>query len=285
MVCCIVSATPDKLALLVGISNYDVLDSETEWTNIHGVNDIDLLSPLLTQQGFNVVVLTDKDATKKNIISELQKIENKAKNGSIIYIHFSTHGQPFQDFDGDEEDGWDESVVPVDAEIKYIKGKYEGQNHITDDELLIHTNKIRQAIGNNGCVYVVMDACHAGRASRGGFGGINTIRGTKRGFSMDNNIYSAIKDTKSLYKIEDVPNWAPITFLEACKNTQANSEILRDGSYYGPMSYYISILLKETILGTDISWVYTVKNMMKSDISLRRQNMVIETSKQDENGK
>lgn len=285
MVCCIVSATPDKLALLVGISNYDVLDSETEWTNIHGVNDIDLLSPLLTQQGFNVVVLTDKDATKKNIISELQKIENKAKNGSIIYIHFSTHGQPFQDFDGDEEDGWDESVVPVDAEIKYIKGKYEGQNHITDDELLIHTNKIRQAIGNNGCVYVVMDACHAGRASRGGFGGINTIRGTKRGFSMDNNIYSAIKDTKSLYKIENVPNWAPITFLEACKNTQANSEILREGSYYGPMSYYISILLKETILGTDISWVYTVKNMMKSDISLRRQNMVIETSKQDENGK
>ena len=280
-----VFATKDKHALLVGISNYHAIDSNNEWNDIHGVNDINLLEPLLNSHGFKVVSLTDKSATKKQIIKELSLLEKNVKLGSVVYIHFSTHGQPFQDFDGDEEDGWDESIVPVDAKIEYVKGKYEGQNHITDDELLTYTNKIRSKLGSNGCLYVVIDACHAGRASRGGFNLENCTRGTKRGFSRDENIYSAKKDTKTLYKIEEVPGWAPITFLEACKNTQANEEIVRDGIYYGPMSYYISLLLKETIIDTDISWVYKVKDMMKSDISLRKQNMVIETSKLEENGK
>lgn len=281
----IVCLAQDKFALFVGISNYHAIDSNNEWNDIHGVNDVNILFPIFKTQGFQVVSLTDENATKKQIIKELHALEDKVTKGSIVYIHFSAHGQPFQDFDGDEEDGWDESIVPVDAKIEFVKGVYEGENHITDDELLVYTNKLRKRMGPEGCLYVVVDACHAGRTSRGGVRLENTIRGTKRGFSRDDSLYVAIKDAKTLYKINEVPNWAPITFLEACKNTQVNSEFLKDGFYYGPMSYYISVVLKDVTINNDISWVFNVKEMMKSDISLRRQNMVIETSKLEENGK
>ena len=56
-------------------------------------------------------------------------------SGDIIYLHFSCHGQPIEDIDGDEDDGWDEALIPFDAKKKYQKGTYTGENHITDDEL------------------------------------------------------------------------------------------------------------------------------------------------------
>jgi len=39
-----------------------------------------------------------------------------------------------EDDNGDEVGGLDESLVPYDAEMHFRKGKYEGENHIRDDE-------------------------------------------------------------------------------------------------------------------------------------------------------
>ena len=49
------------------------------------------------------------------------------KSGDIVYLHFSCHGQPVEDLDGDEKDGWDESIVPYDAWKKPISGIYDGK--------------------------------------------------------------------------------------------------------------------------------------------------------------
>ena len=46
-----------KKALLVGISEYTLNDSNTDentWTNIHGANDVSLLTTTLKSQGFNI---------------------------------------------------------------------------------------------------------------------------------------------------------------------------------------------------------------------------------------
>lgn len=274
---CIACAAQDKYALLVGISNYESAYPENGWHDINGVNDVNLLSPLLETQGFDVVSLTDEDATKKQIISELEKIESKATKGGIVYLHFSMHGQPFQDFDGDEEDGWDESIVPIDAPKTYIKGVYEGENHITDDELLLYTNKIRIKLGEQGCLYVAVDACHAGRSFRG----TNTIRGTKSGFSPDGKLYNPVNEAETLYKIKDIPDGAAIVFMEACKNKQVNNEININNMLYGPMSYYIASTLQETAIGTDISWVFNVQKKINNAEFKKQhkttQEMVVET--------
>lgn len=64
----------------------------------------------------------------------LDSFSSKCKNGDIIYIHFSCHGQPVEDIDGDEDDDWDEAIVACDAKKEYLKGVYTGESHIIDDE-------------------------------------------------------------------------------------------------------------------------------------------------------
>lgn len=121
ILCVINSYAQKKYALLVGISNYYALNKANEWNNIHGTNDVSLITPTLKKQGFNVSVITDTKATHANILKQLKQLTNKASKGAIVYLHFSCHGQPFEDENGDEDDGWDESLVPIDAPIAYKK--------------------------------------------------------------------------------------------------------------------------------------------------------------------
>ena len=111
-----------KRAFLVGISHYDTALTGYQWNNINGVEDVNLLNPVLKKQRFSVKTLLDEQATFDNIVSTIAQFTNKTRRGDIVYLHFSTHGQPVEDLNGDEEDGWDESIVPIDAYKIYKKG-------------------------------------------------------------------------------------------------------------------------------------------------------------------
>ena len=91
----------NKYALLVGISNYHSIDKNNAWNDIHGANDVQLISPILKKQGFSLKCLIDTKATHANIIQKLSNLSKKVREGAIVYLHFSCHGQPFQDMDGD----------------------------------------------------------------------------------------------------------------------------------------------------------------------------------------
>ena len=111
-----------KRAFMVGISQYDTALTGYQWNNINGVEDINLLSPILKKQGFYLTTLLDEQATYQNITNQLSTFTNHTKKGDIVYLHFSAHGQPVEDLNGDEEDGWDEAIVPIDAYKNYKKG-------------------------------------------------------------------------------------------------------------------------------------------------------------------
>ena len=268
----------DKRALLVGISDYQCVNKYGGWNNIHGRNDVDMLSITLKNCGVSVSCLYDREATKKGITQALNKLVSQCKTGDIVYLHFSTHGQPFEDVSGDEEDGWDESIVPVDAPIEYTKGKYEGENHLIDDELQEYCTNIRKAIGKEGMLYVVLDACHAGKASMGIEEEV--IRGTKAGFSRSGKYYRPKKLEKgNYYGIPSSPSLGKIVFIEACRSYQVNKEIVEGSRHYGALSYYINKVLSHHNLTKDIKWIDMVKDMMGKDMRLANQNMVIEYSK------
>lgn len=268
----------NKRALLVGISDYQCVNKYGGWNNIHGKNDVDLLSSTLENNGVSVSCISDREATKFGITKALNKLVSQCKSGDIVYIHFSTHGQPFEDMNGDEEDGWDESIVPVDAPIEYTKGKYEGENHLIDDELHEYCTKIRKSIGTNGMLYVVIDACHAGKASMGT--DEEVIRGTKAGFTRSGKYYRPLKLEKgNYYNIPSSPSLGKVVFIEACRSYQVNKEIVDSGRHYGALSFYINKVLSSSKLTKDIKWIETVKNMMGKDVRLANQNMVIEYSK------
>ena len=152
-----------KHALLIGISDYpQYKDPDASWSRIHGANDVQLLSPILSKQGFKVSVLTNKSATHSAIEKSLKKLSQSIHSGDIVYIQLSGHGQAVEDENEDEVDGWDEAFIPYDAQRCYKENVYRGENHLLDDELNNHLNAIRKKVGENGIVYVVIDACHAG---------------------------------------------------------------------------------------------------------------------------
>ena len=272
-----------KRALLVGISDYSTYSKSTtgKWSNIHGANDVELISKTLKQQGFKITSITNKKATAHAIRSGLKSLTKSCRKGDVVYIHLSCHGQAFEDKNGDEEDGWDESIIPYDALKVYIKGKYEGANHILDDELHTYFQKIRQVIGPKGFLCVVIDACHAGGSQRGeeyDDDEAPACRGTQDAFSPKGKTYSPRKNTKGHFTIETSKSMGQILILEACRSYQSNYEIKQDGKYYGPLSFYINKALSTQPLTPNLKWVNEVKGLMDADRRLVRQNMVYETS-------
>ena len=266
-----------KRAFLVGISHYDTALTGYQWNNINGVEDVNLLNPVLKKQGFTTTTLLDEQATFNNIISQITQFTNKTKKGDIVYLHFSTHGQPVEDLSGDEEDGWDESIVPIDAYKIYKRDVYEGKKHLTDDMLNKYVRKIREKIGPTGFLYVVIDACHAGTSSRAND---ETIRGTHVGFTYNNRVFKPSTRKKSHYRIEASAKQSNVLFLEACRPDQVNMEIKVDGKRYGPLSYNIAQTLSSfTITNNANDLVERIKrSLLTTGRWPNNQNLVTESS-------
>lgn len=271
-----------KRALLIGVSDYGNSNEDpNKWVNIHGANDITLLTPAFKAQGFSVTSLVDAQATHAGITKALEKLAKDSRKGDLVYVHFSMHGQPFEDLNGDEEDGWDEALIPVDAQMQYSEGVYEGDKHLLDDELEGYFDKLRSKIGSTGQLYVVLDACHSGTSSRGDE---ERVRGIRDGFTRSGKYYipDRKKETNEYFKIPTSKGQSSVTILEACRSYQLNKEV-RDADtnvWYGSLSYYIAKAMKEYKIGSSNDWIDYVKTAMSQNKKLRRQNMVIETSKE-----
>lgn len=270
-----------KRALLIGISEYPTHRMpELTWNPIHGANDVALIKKTLQKQGYSITLLTNANATASKIRSAFVKLEKDVKPDDIVYIHFSGHGQAYEDVSGDEADGWDEALVPYDALLQFKQGVYDGSRHIIDDELEQYLTAIRKKAGKNGHVYVVLDACHMGGASRGDEVEEDElyIRGSDKGFTPSGKKYIPKIDRRGNMRVQAHPTMAHICIIEACRAYQTNVEIKQDGNYYGPLTYYINQTLQNVILSSNTNWVETVRTLMSKDKRLIKQNMVTENS-------
>lgn len=156
-----------RIALLVAVGNYP---ASTGWRTISSPHDIPYLRAALESQGFaekDIDTLVDAQATKAGILRALDRLIARATPGAVVVFHFSGHGQQiFDEAPKDEADGYDEALVPYDANMRYGNG-YTGQNHLRDDELGLKLKALRSKIGPSGSLLVLLDACHSGTATRG----------------------------------------------------------------------------------------------------------------------
>lgn len=274
-----------KRAFMVGISSYKKHYYKA-WNNIHGKQDIDLLSPVLEKHGFIITSILDDKATYQGILSALDNFIKESKNGDVVYLHFSSHGQPVEDGlkddNRDEQDGWDESIVPIDAGIKYGVNGYNGDKHLTDDELSAYIERLRKQVGPKGIIYVVIDACHAGETSRGG---LETVRGTNEGLTKkQNNNYNPPKNDIKHFKIESGKGLSPIIYLEACKSFERNMEIrTSQGKEFGALSYNVYHALRQMKAFDKKDSQKFVKKVYdysidKTKLWPKRQSLVVESS-------
>ena len=210
-----------KRALVIGIGNYP---EASGWAKINGDKDLPIVRDMLLANGFqskDIVELKNESATADAIRKALDALVSKAAKGDVIYIHFSGHGQQITDIHGDEEDGFDEAWIPIDAQFSYAKGKYEGENHIVDDQLNQWLSQLRSKVGATGKITVVADACHSGGGSRGDEDEAEyVVRGTSDAFVIPGN-------TKPFSGEVGTIDWI---FISACKSYQCNYEYKGTGS-------------------------------------------------------
>ena len=162
------STNPKTIDLLIGISDYN---EDTSWSDLNSENDIDLIKGALKAQGIdkkNIHLLKSKDATRKGILKAIRsELIKKVQRGGTAIFHFSGHGQQIKDDNGDELDGFDEAIVPVNSKKHFQPGIYEGENLIRDDELEALFFELRKKLGPKGHLLVTIDACHSGTGVRG----------------------------------------------------------------------------------------------------------------------
>ncbi|KAG0378931.1 Ca(2+)-dependent cysteine protease [Mortierella sp. AD032] len=148
--------TGERRAVLIGI-NY------TGHANtLHGcVNDTAIMKGFLQDRGFDedkIHILTDDQVgtrwmpTRENIFENLKWLIRDAKKNDSYFLHYSGHGGQIDDIDGDETEGRDNCIFPLDHAEAGV---------ITDDEL--HTLLVK-ALPPGVRLTAVFDCCHSGSA-------------------------------------------------------------------------------------------------------------------------
>lgn len=224
-----------RRALVIGIGQQE----DKAWGKINGDKDVAYVAEMLKGAMYkeeNITRLVNRQATKVGIIGAFKRMVASCRQGDMVYIHYSGHGQQMTDVHNDERDGLDECWIPYDA-CRKVSATYHGEKHLTDDELNVYLNAIRNKIGAKGKLLVVIDACHSGDGTRGEDDEI--VRGVEDTLVVDSQnargLYETFEAIKSFFMgdngKENVVNtkakpraerWITIS---ACRSDQVNIEM------------------------------------------------------------
>ncbi|OBT63343.1 metacaspase-1 [Pseudogymnoascus sp. 23342-1-I1] len=146
-----------RKALLIGINYFG------QRGQLRGcINDVKNMSSYLFENfGYkreDMVILTDdlqnpmSQPTKQNILRAMHWLVKDARPNDALFFHYSGHGGQTKDLDGDEPDGYDEVIYPVD---------FRQVGHIVDDEMhRIMVTPLQPGVR----LTAIFDSCHSGTA-------------------------------------------------------------------------------------------------------------------------
>jgi len=141
-------------ALFIGI-NYKGTRGELDGCH----NDVRKMMQFAQHHGYSMdptscrVLMDDGRSvmpTKANIWDAFNWLIEGAVPGDALFLHFSGHGGQKVDVSGDEADGYDETMIPVD---------FATAGQILDDDILARVIKPLPA---GVTMFSVMDCCHSG---------------------------------------------------------------------------------------------------------------------------
>ncbi|KAL1920157.1 uncharacterized protein VTP21DRAFT_1303 [Calcarisporiella thermophila] len=256
------NCTGVKRALLIGI-NYFGQKGELRGC----INDVRNMKQFLLSRGWregDMVTLTDDQRdpkfipTKANIIAAMQWLVRNAQPNDSYFFHYSGHGGQARDLDGDEEDGMDETIYPLD---------HTSAGMLTDDEMHYYLVKPLPA----GCrLTALFDSCHSGSALdlpymystqgtlkdttiaatagtsllsmgtdylRGDIGGL-----LKTATSLGNTLLRGNKSKEISRQTRSSP--ADAIMFSGCKDMQTSADTTEGGQNTGAMSYAFTTVMR-----------------------------------------
>lgn len=239
-----------KYALIVAIGNYpDPVNNG--WPVINSLNDVALIKKaLINSQQFserNVWVLTDSMATKKGIVDALDKLIGTVKESDVVVVHFSSHGEQIEDDNNDEVDGLDETIVPYGAVFDADPAKFNdlSSGYLRDDLFGEKVTLLRNKLGKNGDLLVIIDACHSGSGTRD----VQTAKKRGGNIPMVSNKFASknlpVKDEAGVFKegtaIKLAGNAATFVVISGAQAKESNYECYDDNNNpVGSLSYSFS---------------------------------------------
>jgi len=178
--------------------------------------------------------------TKQNMLDAMAWLVKDAKPDDSLFFHYSGHGGTTKDLDGDEADGYDEVIFPVD---------YAKAGTIIDDDLF----RILVKPLPMGCrITAIFDSCHSGSALDLPF--MYTHRGLIKGPDLTAKnpndkkfrpLYNFLrkeaidlKDKRLRYSSADAIS------LSGCSDSQTSADTVEAGKATGAMSYALISCLK-----------------------------------------
>lgn len=153
-----------KRAVVIGINQYTPTEAATgfalrKWKDLDGaVNDAESMAALLEGrfEFDEVVVLTDREATREAILGALADLEAASSAGDVAVFYYAGHGSQVRNTASSEADGLDETIVPADVP--------DGADDIRDKELRGVFNGI---LDKGALLTLIFDSCHSGSITRG----------------------------------------------------------------------------------------------------------------------
>lgn len=252
------NCTGRRKALLIGI-NY-----QGQKGTLRGcINDVKNVKRFLESHGGykeeDMVILTDEpnrgpkcQPTRANIIRGMQWLVSGARPNDSLFLHYSGHGGQTEDLDGDEDDGYDEVIYPVD---------YQQAGHIVDDD--IHAITVRPLMPGVRLT-ALFDSCHSGTvldlpyvySTKGVLKEPNLLKDAgssaltaamsyakgdiQKTISSVTGIFKRVSNNNSnAYEVTKRTRTAPCDaiLISGCKDSQTSADAYERGQATGAMSY------------------------------------------------
>jgi len=217
-------------ALLIGI-NYVGTSSELSGC----VNDVDTMKRYIEDNGYgdgDIKLLCDDgendDPTKENIEAGMRWLVEGASSGDSLFFHYSGHGASVKDDDGDEADGKDEALCPLD---------YDSAGLLRDDDVF----KLLVAPLQAGVSLIcVLDCCHSG-----------TILDLPFMFKADDDSLAAVEEG-SVSEMQQNPDFDFGKVLQVIKDHPA---LCAAAAVVGGIAYHFaSDEQRSSLMGLASSW-------------------------------
>lgn len=232
--------TISKKALLVGINKYP-------GAPLSGcINDInDMAAVLKTKYGFadkEINIMTDGDATTKNILDNLQWLLANTNKGDIRFFHYSGHGAEYAGpGSNNQPDNSYQVICPVDfdwSEDKMIKD--------------VQFNSIFKQFQEGVIFNWVSDSCHSGDLTKAM---------PKKGIAFKKypNTPPEISERIKKAKRAVVNGILDVGYVSGCKSDQTSADASINDRWNGALTFYFletlnaspGASLKDLVKGTN----------------------------------
>ena len=245
----------------------------------------------------DMVILTDdmnnpmQVPTRANMLRAMEWLVRGAAPGDSLFFHYSGHGGEEKDLDGDEVDGMDECIYPVD---------FQQSGSIIDD--VMHDIMVKRL--PPGCrLTAIFDSCHSGtaldlpftyRAQDGGLKEYNIWKGTGTdgaeilmGYATRNvgmmftgakSLFNRATNYKSKEKLEEIKRSkmspADVIMFSGCRDDQTSADANEAGTFTGAMSWaFLGAMaqLQPNQQYTYLSLLQSVRNIMRNRYTQKPQ--------------